>query len=70
MSLFSGIGKVNRDEGNDIDIIDFANGYALYDFDLTQDLSEDDYFNLSHQGTVRVNKKFASALPNIITVLA
>jgi hypothetical protein len=70
MSLFSGIGKANRDEGNDIDRFDFANGYALYAFDLTPDLSEDDHFNLARQGTVRVDMKFANALPNMITVVA
>jgi hypothetical protein len=70
MSLFSGIDKANRDEGNDIDRFDFANGYALYAFDLTPDLSEDDHFNLARQGTVRVDMKFANALPNTITVVA
>ena len=70
MSLFSGIGKANRDEGNDIDRFDFANEYALYAFDLTPDLSEDDHFNLTRQGTVRVDMKFANALPNTITVVA
>jgi hypothetical protein len=70
MSLFSGIGKANRGEGNDIDRFDFANGYALYAFDLTPDLSEDDHFNLARQGTVRVDMKFANALPNTITVVA
>jgi hypothetical protein len=30
MSLFNGIGKKNRGEGNDIDRTDFASGYALY----------------------------------------
>jgi hypothetical protein len=70
MSLFSGIGKANRDEGNDIDRFNFANGYALYAFDLTSDLSEGDHFNLARQGTVRVDMKFANALPHTITVVA
>ena len=70
VSLFSGTGKDNRDEGNDISRSDFANGYALYAFDLTPDLSEADHFNLSRQGTVRIDMKFASALENTITVVA
>ena len=70
MSLFSGTGKANRDEGNGIDRSEFANGYALYAFDLSPDLSEDDHFNLARQGTVRIDLKFATALPNTVTVVA
>ena len=33
---------------------DYANGYALYAFDLTADLGEDDHFNLVRQGNVRL----------------
>lgn len=68
--LFVGTGKDNRDEGNGINRSDFANGYALYAFDLTPDLSEADHFNLSRQGTVRIDLKFAAALENTITVIA
>lgn len=70
MSLFNGTGKENRDEGNDIDRSDFADGYALYAFDLSPDLSENDHFNLVRQGTVRVDLKFALALPHTVTVIA
>jgi hypothetical protein len=69
MSLFNGTGKENRDEGNDIDRTDFASGYALYAFDLSPDLSENDHFNLTRQGTVRLDMKFANALPNTVTVV-
>jgi hypothetical protein len=70
MSLFNGTGKENRDEGNDIDRSAFADGYALYAFDLSPDLSENDHFNLVRQGTVRVDLKFALALPHAVTVIA
>ena len=70
MSLFNGTGKQNRDEGNDIDRLDFANGYALYAFDLSPDLSENDHFNLTRQGTVRLDMKFAAALPHTVSVVA
>ena len=69
MTLFSGTGKVNRDEGNDISRTDFADGYALYAFDLSPDLSEQDHFNLTRQGSVRVDLKFAAALPSTVTVV-
>ena len=63
MSLFSGTGKENRGEGNDIAREDYPNGYALYEFDLSPDLAEEGYFNLAKQRTVRVELKFGTALP-------
>ena len=47
MSLFSGTGRENRDEGNDITREDYAEGYALYAFDLSPDLAEEGHFNLA-----------------------
>jgi len=70
MSLFSGTGKQQRDEGNDITREDFPGGYALYAFDLTPDLAEEGHFNLSKEGSVRLDLKFAAALPNTINVIA
>ena len=70
VSLYSGTGKDNKDEGNDISRSEFAEGYALYAYDLTPDLSEADHFNLSRQGTVRIDLKFDAALGNTVTVIA
>ena len=70
MSLFSGTGKENRDEGNDIAREDYSNGYALYAFDLSPDLSEEGHFNLAKQRTVRVELKFGTALANTVTIVA
>ena len=69
MTLFSGTGKENRDEGNDISREDYPAGYALYAFDLSPDLSEEDHFNLAKQGSVRLDMKFGGALDNTITVI-
>ena len=70
LSLFSGTGKENRDEGNDISRNDFSNGYTLFAFDLSPDLAEEDHFYLARQGGVRLDLKFATALPNTVTVVA
>ena len=70
MSLFSGIGKENPDEGNDIAREDYPNGYALYAFDLSADLAEEGHFILAKQGTVRVELKFGTALPMTVIVVA
>src|SRR6266516_943156 len=70
ISLFTGSGKYQKDEGIDISRQDYGSGYSLYSFDLTPDLSEDGHFNLAKDGNVRVAVKFAAALPNTINVIA
>jgi len=71
MSLFSGMGKQYKNEGVDIERIDFKNGYSIYAFDLTPDLaSEDSHFNLIKDGSLRVDMTFREALPNTINVIA
>jgi len=43
---------------------------ALYAFDLTPDPGEDDHFNLTTQGSVRLVLKFREALTENVTVIA
>ena len=69
MTLYTGTGKQFMDEGNQIQRDDFSRGYAIYAFDLTPDLAEDDHFNLIKDGNVRVDMKFAAALPNTMNVI-
>jgi len=69
-TLFSGIGKVFKDEGNGLDRTAFSKRYALYAFDLTPDLGEDDHFNLTKQGSVRLVLKFSEALNENVAVIA
>ena len=69
-SLFAGTGKLCKDEGLFISRDDYGNGYALYAFDLTADLGEDDHFSLSRQGSVRLALKFAVALDVTVSVVA
>jgi hypothetical protein len=70
LSLFTGSGKYRRDEGLDIDREEYENGYTLFAYDLSPDLSEEGYFNLIKEGSIRVELKFAQALPNTINVIA
>lgn len=70
MGMFSGTGKENQDEGNDISREDFGNGYSIYVFDLTPDLTENQSFNLARSGSVRLGMKFGTALEKTITVVA
>ena len=69
-TLFSGTGKIFRDKGNALDKTAFSKGYALYAFNLTPDLGEDDYFNLTKQESVRLVLKFRDALTKNVTVIA
>ena len=69
-SLFAGTGKLCKDEGLFISRDDYATGYALYAFDLSADLGEDDHFSLMRQGSVRLALKFATALAATVSVVA
>jgi len=69
-TVFAGTGKLGADEGIYIDREDYANGYALYAFDLTADLGEDDHFSLVREGSVRLALKFRQALDTTVTVIA
>lgn len=69
-TMFAGTGKMGADEGLFIDREDYAGGYALYAFDLTADLGEEEHFSLVKQGNVRLSLKFGEALAATVTVLA
>ena len=69
-TMFAGTGKFGADEGLYITREDYGNGYALYAFDLTADLGEDDHFSLVRQGSVRLTLKFRLALQATVTVIA
>jgi len=68
--VFAGTGKLGANEGLFIDRIDYATGYALYAFNLTADLGEDDHFSLLKQGNVHLTLKFANSLTTTVTVVA
>jgi hypothetical protein len=61
--------KINRDKGNSISRPDYANGYALYAYDQTPDLVENDHVNLIRQVTVRLDLKFGAALAQTVTIV-
>jgi len=68
-TLFSGTGKICRDKGIAIDRNDYAKNYALYTFDLTADLGDEENFNLMRQGSVRLVLKLSQALATTVTVV-
>jgi len=58
-----------KDENLDISREDYPGGYAIYAYDLSPDLSDSGHFNLQREGSVRVDIKFAAALPNTVNVV-
>lgn len=68
-TLFSGTNKTNEDQGNQISRSDYPQGYTLYAFDLTPDLTCGSHFNLLKHGDLRLQMTFATALPRTINVI-
>jgi len=69
-TLFAGTGIHFKDEGNDITYSEFGNGFTLYAFDLSSDLSaHESHWNLQKQGVVRLELRFAAALPTAVNCI-
>lgn len=68
--LFATSGKIFHDEGNQISRDDYGNGYSLFGFDLTPDLSESEYVNLIKNGNIKLEIEFSNALTATICVVA
>lgn len=69
VSLFSGTGLNNKDEGNDISYDEFGEGYTLFPFDLTPDLSTGNHFHLMKHSTLRLEIHFKQPLPETVNVV-
>jgi hypothetical protein len=68
-SLFSGAGKINRDEGIYITRKEYPNGYSLFGFDISPALCIGGHHEPTKEGSLRITLEFAAGLPNTITVL-
>ena len=70
-TLFSGSGIHFLNQGNSISRQSYPNGYCLYVFDLTSDLSanSDSHFNLIRHGAVRVELRFEETLAETINCI-
>ena len=65
-SLFSGIGKLSQDTGNQINESDYGSGYSLFAFYLTPGHCPGDHFGLIKQGNLRLELHFSEALANTV----
>ena len=69
VSLFSGTGLMCRDQGNDISRDEYGNGYTLFAFDLTPDLSDAGHFQLVKHGNLRLELHFKTQLPVTVNAI-
>ena len=69
VSLFTGTGLLTQDRGNQISWDDFANGYTLFAFDLTPDLSDGGHFNVIKQGNLRLELHFKEQLAQTVNAI-
>uniref|UniRef100_A0ABD2WI17 Uncharacterized protein n=1 Tax=Trichogramma kaykai TaxID=54128 RepID=A0ABD2WI17_9HYME len=70
-TLFSGTGIHFLDNGNNLSRLKYPNGYCLFAFDLTPDLSANDlsHWNLIKHGSVRLDVRFAAALESTVNCI-
>lgn len=69
-SLFTGTGLANKDAGNVVEYRDFGGGYALFAFDLSPSLLDGNQVELLKSGSLRLELKFNTALPEPVVVIA
>ncbi|XP_043476692.1 uncharacterized protein F54H12.2-like [Leptopilina heterotoma] len=70
-TLFTGTGIHFLNEGNNINRFDYANGYCLFAFDLTPDLSAHcfSHWNLIKHGALRIELRFEEMLQETINCI-
>lgn len=61
-SLFSALHKKNLDEGMDITRNEYEQGYTLYAFDFTPDLSDGAHYNRKEEGSLDLTLRFDTPL--------
>ena len=69
MSLIQSLDLFNKPEDDDISLAEFANGYTIYAFNLTPDLSIGGYSQTSRDGNIRLEMKFSQALETTVNVI-
>lgn len=70
-TLFSGTGIHFLNDGNSIDRNNYRDGYCLFAFDLTPDLSanSNSHWNLIKHGSVRIEVRFEEALASTVNCI-
>jgi hypothetical protein len=69
MTLFEGTGMLNDDRGHGVLRANYKNGFALYAFDLTPDMTEGSHVDLIKHGTIRMEIHFKTALEATVNAI-
>lgn len=69
MTLFEGTGMLNDDRGHGIERDAYKQGFALYAFDLTADMTEGAHVDPIKHGNLRMDLQFKTALPETVNVV-
>lgn len=70
LSLLQGTGKLHEDQGFSISPAQYKNGYSLFAFDLTSDMSTCGTFDLATEGKLSLDIKLHSASQKSVTIVA
>jgi hypothetical protein len=68
-SFFDGLGKINQDEGININRFEYAQGYTIYAFDFTPDPAVNECFNFIKNGSLRVDITLSTAIPEAVSLI-
>ena len=66
--FFRATDKKYRDESMMIEKKDYKNGYAIYGFDLTPSLCDDQYKDLKKDGRIDLNFTFSKNIPEVVSL--
>ena len=69
MTLFEGTGMLNDNKGHGIQRTDYKEGFALYVFDLTPDMTEGSHVDPIKHGSLRMDIHFKTVLPETVNVI-
>ena len=69
MSLMQAINIYHKNENIDISPTDFKNGYTIFGFNLTPDLTVADHAQPIRDGNIRLEVKFGTALAQTVNVI-
>lgn len=69
-ALFNATGILNSNSGNDISRDEYPDGYCLFPFDLTPDISaHENHWNIQKSGSLGIDLRFAEPLDSTVTVI-
>lgn len=69
MTLFEGTGMLNDNKGHGIKRTNYKNGFALYAFDLTPDMTEGSHIDPIKHGSIRMEIHFKKALAQTVNAI-